>query len=419
MNTLRVRIALLLVVLILAVEGLLAAAALLVLGPPGSPHSIEPVARQVLMLATLASGGKAEDVPGLAPTIALPDGHLEPGLTEWLRHTLHHMGSGLAVEVLRPPPPAAYVVAIPIEGRGWLAMPMPDLPPPEGLFRPLLQYLFLITVTAIPVALLAAYRMTRPLALLEDAISRVGPDARLPELPVRGPAEVRATAVALNRLSARLQSAVESRMRLVAAAGHDLRTPMTRMRLRAEFLEPEDRGPWLSDLEELDHIADSAIALVREEVTPEASEPQRLDVLMGEVLAELSDQGLNAAGDTISPVSANIGKLAAKRALRNLVINAATHGRGAKVSVGMLEGRAAVTIQDDGPGLTEAQLAQVFEPFFRADPGRGKPILGAGLGLSIAHEIVTRAGGQIRIANRLPHGLKVEVLLPIAAASAG
>jgi signal transduction histidine kinase len=230
------------------------------------------------MLAALA-GNAQNDAPGVDLAPEQPRGMPEPALTGWLRETLHGFGSTLEVTVTRPPPPGAYVFAIPIDGRGWLAMPMPDLPPPGGVFRPLLQFLFLITGTALAVALLATYRITRPLALLEDAIARVGPGATLPQLPERGPAEVRATASALNRLSSRLKSAVDSRMRLVAAAGHDLRTPMTRMRLRAEFLPPEERERWLSDLDELDRIADSAIALVREEVAPETAAPLRIDEL--------------------------------------------------------------------------------------------------------------------------------------------
>jgi signal transduction histidine kinase len=105
----------------------------------------------------------------------------------------------------------------------------------------------------------------QPLALLESAVEQVGPDGALPILPERGPAEVRATAKALNSLSSRLKRAMESRMRLVAAAGHDLRTPITRMRLRAEFVgDDEERARWLTDLDELERIADSAILLVRE-----------------------------------------------------------------------------------------------------------------------------------------------------------
>ena len=132
--------------------------------------------------------------------------------------------------------------------------------------RGLLRWLALITFGATAIAVFVANRMVKPLVLLESAVELVGPDGILPHLPERGPAEVRATAKALNSLSSRLRAAIESRMRLVAAAGHDLRTPITRLRLRAEFIEDEEeRARWLNDLDELERIADSAILLVREE----------------------------------------------------------------------------------------------------------------------------------------------------------
>jgi signal transduction histidine kinase len=416
MNTLRVRIALVFVLLILAVEGSILGAALLVLGPPGPPHSIDPLARQVVMLAGLAATAP-QPTPFVSPTPDVLRGAPEPALTDWLRQALRGLGSDLAARVERPASPGPFVVAVPIEGRGWLEMPMPDLPPPGGFFRPLLVFLFVVTSTAVTVALLAAYRITKPLALLENAVANVGQGTMLPELPERGPAEVKATAAALNRLSARLRSAVESRMRLVAAAGHDLRTPMTRMRLRAEFLAPEERVRWLADIEELDRIADSAIALVREEVAPEATSTLWIDELAKSVLRDLSAQGLKVDAGPIEPAAVCAGRLALSRALRNLVINAATHGGGATVCVKNVGRMLCLTVDDDGAGIPDAQLARALEPFYRADPARGQIVPGAGLGLSIANEIITRAGGELILANRRPHGLRAEVRLPLVSIS--
>lgn len=124
----------------------------------------------------------------------------------------------------------------------------------------------LIILGSTAISIFAASKIIRPLQLLEDAIGRIGADGVLPPIPETGSGEVRVTAQALNTLSSRLKTAMESRMRLVAAAGHDLRTPMTRMRLRAEFIaDDEERQKWFDDLEELDAIADSAIRIVREE----------------------------------------------------------------------------------------------------------------------------------------------------------
>jgi signal transduction histidine kinase len=238
----------------------------------------------------------------------------------------------------------------------------------------------------------------------------------VPELPERGPAEVRATAKALNSLSTRLKRAMESRMRLVAAAGHDMRTPITRMRLRAEFVaDEEERTKWLSDLDELERIADSAIMLVREETGAAAPELVRLDELVSDIGADLREQSLDVEVEDVQPVTVRVSRFKLNRALRNLIINAATHGVRARVSVNAPNGpMARIVIADDGPGIPAAVIDQVFEPFFRADPARRQDIPGAGLGLTIARELVQRAGGSISIANGPGGGLVQVVELPKA-----
>ena len=300
-------------------------------------------------------------------------------------------------------------------------MPLQDLPPPGPPWMLLVGYMALIAMGATAVALFAAAKMSRPLVMLEQAITSIGPDGNLPTLPESGPDEVRATARALNRLSARLRTAMESRMRLVAAAGHDLRTPMTRLRLRAEFLPDEERDQWLNDLEELDRIADSAIGLVREEAEPGSAEPLPLDRLIPALVDDLAGLGIDVRLGAVEPAWTRAGPLALKRALRNLIINAATHGGGATVEVFLRHEAPTVVISDRGPGIPPELVEQVFEPFFRVDPGRRQQVPGAGLGLAIAREIVVRCGGGIAIRNRDGGGLIQTVTLapvPLAARAA-
>jgi signal transduction histidine kinase len=210
---------------------------------------------------------------------------------------------------------------------------------------------------------------------------------------------------------------MESRMRLVAAAGHDLRTPITRMRLRAEFVaDAEERERWLNDLDELERIADSAILLVREEWVKAPPELIELDQLVGSIGEELRDQNLDVTETAVAPVKVRANRLALNRALRNLIINAATHGVRARVEVAHTNGTARIVIEDDGPGLPPDLIGRVFEPFFRADPARRQGIRGAGLGLTIAREIVQRAGGTIAISNGANGGLRQIVELPKAEA---
>jgi signal transduction histidine kinase len=265
----------------------------------------------------------------------------------------------------------------------------------------------------VAVALWFAYRITRHLAVLERVAATIDADGILPRLPESGPAELRATARALNTMTAKLKNAAESRMRLVAAAGHDLRTPMTRMRLRAEFLDDEDRSLWLNDLEELDHIADSAIQLVREETQRERNQLVRVDEIISEICQDLSSMAASVTIMKMEAVTISSAPLALTRAVRNLVMNAATHGGGAFVSVGLEDySTALITIDDEGPGIPDQSLSRVFEPFFRVDPARRKSGPGAGLGLAIAKEIVERHGGKLTLQNRSPRGLRQRIMFP-------
>jgi signal transduction histidine kinase len=284
--------------------------------------------------------------------------------------------------------------------------------PKEEMRYALAGWFLLVAIGTVGVALWFAYRITRHLAVLERVAATIDADGVVPQLPESGPAELKATARALNTMTARLKNAAESRMRLVAAAGHDLRTPMTRMRLRAEFLDEEDRSMWLKDLEELDHIADSAIQLVREETRRERSQFLRVDEIITEICRDLASMKASVTIRKIEAVTISSAPLALTRAVRNLVINAATHGGGAFVTVGLENSSALITIDDEGPGIPDHSMSRVFEPFFRVDPARRKSGPGAGLGLAIAKEIVERHGGKLTLQNRSPRGLRQEIIFP-------
>jgi signal transduction histidine kinase len=410
LNTLRAKLVLLLAAVIVSVVGVLTSVLLYLFRPPGG-HHIEPIAEQVLMLERVA----AQSPSALVILPAPPPGREKPAITRWLKDELAKHESNLDVTVSSIDPTKPQIVSIPVKG-GWIELPIPDLPPRDSGWHVLASWLALITLGAIAIAVFIANRMIQPLVLLEKAIASVGPDAMLPELPVKGPAEVKVAARALNSLSSRLKSAMESRMRLVAAAGHDMRTPITRMRLRAEFVtDDDDRTMWLKDIDELEHIADSAVLLVREESFGSQVEHFRLDELIAGIVEELRhlDYKVELQSSVAAPVHGS--RMALNRAFRNLIINAATHGKGASVRVETSGDHARVVVEDEGPGIPAELMGQVFEPFFRADPARRQNIPGAGLGLTIAREIVRRAGGDIHIRNREHGGLEQDVEIPLAA----
>jgi signal transduction histidine kinase len=338
-------------------------------------------------------------------------GQPRPKLTNLLQSQLRSAGSDLEVVVTQPPESAHPVASIKLKS-GWIAFPVPDRHGKEHILSALAGWFLLVAIGTVGVAMWFAYRITRHLAVLERVAATIDADGVLPRLPETGPAELKATARALNTMTMRLKNAAESRMRLVAAAGHDLRTPMTRMRLRAEFLDEEDRPLWLSDLEELDRIADSAIQLVREETQRERSQLLRVDEIITEICRDLASMQASVTIMKIEAVTISSAPLALTRAVRNLVINAATHGEGAFITVGLENSTASITIDDEGPGIPDQSMSRVFEPFFRVDPARRKSGPGAGLGLAIAREIVERHGGKLTLQNRSPKGLRQQIIFP-------
>lgn len=413
MRSLGTRLALLLAAAIILVVITSSFAASLVMRGPHPNKMMEPLARQLHILAKLAEEDRAAALSaGVVVSPVAAAGARDEKLSEFLTEALHRTGEANEAIVSRgsmpPPNPTA---SLRLSDGAWIVVPMSEFGPPPDRWKILAGWLTLIVIGSTIVSVFAASKITKPLRLLERALADIEPDGTIPHVPETGPGEIRVTARALNRLSARVKAATESRMRLVAAAGHDLRTPMTRMRLRAEFItDDEDRSKWLSDLEELDQIADSAIGLVREEVSRDSLQEIRLDLIVARIVAELIAIGMNVRSGELQAATICAGPLAITRALRNLLINAATHGETAVVALSCLDDMIVIKIDDTGPGIPQERLGQVFEPFFRIDIARQKSFPGAGLGMAIAKEIVSRFDGEIKVRNRQPKGLEQMVV---------
>lgn len=410
MRSLRFRIAAILIGAIVVVVLVATTAVIFALNQPDPDRMVVPVASQIVAISAFLD----ENIDSASqPAVEAEEmGPLRPDLTAALQARLNDNGMDLPVTVHDKIGQGGQLAVVEVAGRQ-LAVEFPNMdgPPPE-LWIALAYWLGLIVLGVIAVSLFMAYRVTRPFAMLENAINSVGSDGVIPPIPEVGSGEARQTASALNRLSARLKSAVESRMRLVAAAGHDLRTPMTRMRIRAEFLPDEDRDSWVKDIDELELIADSAIRLVREEVSWGDHSPVELDKLLAETVEELQAQHYRIAlGRLDQAIIDLLPSLAMRRALRNLLINAATHGKGGIVSLTANGPSVVIEITDKGPGIPQDLLARIFEPFFRAEPGRVQTIPGAGLGLAIAKEIIERSGGQLEVRNGPAGGLVQTITL--------
>jgi signal transduction histidine kinase len=275
-----------------------------------------------------------------------------------------------------------------------------------------------MTAAAAVLTLWAVRRLTAPVRTLAAAAEALGRDVNAPPLPEDGPTEVAVAAVAFNTMAARIRRFVQDRTELLTAIGHDLRTPITRLKLRAEFVEDdEQRGKILADLEELEAMVSATLAFGRDARTTEAVSALDLAELLRTILDEAGDahadilDKLKYEGPAHLTVRAR--SLSLKRALVNLTSNAINYGGSATVRLLDAEDRTVVVeIEDEGPGIPSTELDRVFEPFHRGEPSRSRETGGVGLGLPIARNIMRAHGGDVTIANRPSGGVKATVTLP-------
>lgn len=257
-------------------------------------------------------------------------------------------------------------------------------------------------------------RLSRPLRDLADSADRLGRGETVPALETeRGPEEVRRAAHAFNAMAARIRRFVDDRTRILAAVSHDLRTPITNLRLRVELLEEgETKSRMLETLDELRATVEATLSFTREELGEEAVRAD-LSTLVESVCDDYADTGRPVhftVADRL-PLICRTGSL--RRALRNLIDNALAYGTTARVSIRSDGAGAEITIADDGPGIPVHDMERVFEPFVRLEASRNRRTGGVGLGLSIARSVIRGHGGDIRLSNRPGGGLDAIIMIPI------
>lgn len=262
--------------------------------------------------------------------------------------------------------------------------------------------------------------VTAPMRRLAGAAQQLGPalrsDAPLPRLDeAGGTREVREAARVFNAMAAQLQQQFRARSLLMAAVSHDLRTPLTRLRLRLERLEDAALAQrCIADLREMDALVESALELVRSEQALEPARPTDLLALVQALADDRAEQGeaVHCEGEA---ATARVQPVALRRVLNNLLDNALRHGTQAWLALRREGGTVSISVDDDGPGIPEAQLQAALDPFVQlADDPRGRHRAGLGLGLHIAHDLVRRQGGTLSLHNREGGGLRALVRLPLA-----
>jgi signal transduction histidine kinase len=276
----------------------------------------------------------------------------------------------------------------------------------------LLLTLAVLLVSVIALTLLAVRWLTRPLGVLATAADELGRDIRRAPLAEQGPVEVQRAAAAFNTMQARLQTYLREREQMLAAVSHDLRTPITRLRLRAELIEDEAlRAKFARDLAEMESMTTAALDFLRGAHVSEALQPVDVAALLESLQSDMEEAGhaVQVHAQATAPYPAR--PLALKRCLTNLIENAIKYGKSAEVRLEDDGRELRITVADHGPGIPEAELERVFEPFYRVESSRSRETGGVGLGLSVARDIVRAHGGELTLRNRPAGGLEAVVTL--------
>jgi signal transduction histidine kinase len=268
-------------------------------------------------------------------------------------------------------------------------------------------------VAIVVVAVLLLRWATRPLRDLAMAAERFSLDQTPHPLDETGPAEVRRAARAFNTMRERVQRLVAERMQALAAVSHDLRTPITRLRLRSELMEDEATRDLVdADLSEMEGMIDSTLEFLRGGVSSEPVRPIDIVSAIETIVDDQADQGRSI---TLSGLGHGrvLGRLLAlKRAFWNIIGNAVKYADHAEVKISETPTDLVIVIEDDGPGIPAAEIERVFQPFVRLEESRGRETGGTGLGLTIARAVIRSHGGEITLSNRAAGGLSVMITLP-------
>jgi len=311
-------------------------------------------------------------------------------------------------------PKELVLVSLKLDTGIWLNVATPIQTPPPFFSTRLWLSMSVMLIAVSIISYLIVGRMTAPLTQLSQAAEKLGTDVKASAIPESGPEEVRRTAHAFNVMQNRIRSFVEDRTQMLGAIAHDLGTPITRLRLRAEFVEDHDlRKKMLRDLDDMQQMVASTLAFIREEATSEPRSIVDLASLLARVCDDVQDTGANVElAKAPRGILLECGPIGLRRALGNLIENAAKYGKNATVSMEAEDGFVKIIVDDEGPGIPLSRQNDVFQPFRRLDESRNQDIAGTGLGLAIARTIVRAHGGDISLSNRDEGGLRAELRLP-------
>jgi signal transduction histidine kinase len=280
---------------------------------------------------------------------------------------------------------------------------------------PWMTTLLFAVISVSLLSLWAARALTAPLSSFARAAEEFSLDGAAAPLPERGPAEIRSVAKALNRMRQRITALIDDRTKMLAAISHDLRTPITRMRLRSEFIEDDgQRSRMLGDLDQMRSMLESVLSFLRNDRRLESMTLADIASTLQLITDQFTDMGHKVVYDGPQHAMATVRPDDLHRGITNLVENAVKFGAETRIRLIAAPDVMTIEVEDDGPGISDARKDTMMEPFVRGDEARNMDeASGFGLGLSIARSIVLAHGGELSLNDRAPHGLIVRIRLPV------
>ncbi len=312
-----------------------------------------------------------------------------------------------------PPDGVSMLTQVRLQDGTWATFDTQLTPAAANLPWRLLLTLAILLAAVLLLSYVAVRWITRPLNVLASAADQLGRDINRPPLPESGPLEVSRAAHAFNTMQIRLIQFIDERTHLLTAMSHDLKTPITRMRLRTELLDNNNlREKFESDLVEMESMVTQTLEFMRGLAHREPKQPVDVMGLLESLQADNEAMGrtVTVDGRVTRPFLAVPQLL--KRCISNLVDNATAYGQRAEIRVDEGSSELTIRVRDHGPGIPDSELETVFEPFFRLEGSRSRETGGTGLGLSIARNIARAHGGEVRLRNHENGGLEAILTLP-------
>jgi signal transduction histidine kinase len=371
-----------------------------------------PAAERPRLFADIARAFPQLDIASLPPGAAAaanePDGFNLHGLR-------HRLGGSYRIFTLEQEEDSRKIgIALP-DGAMISAKMLPDQRQRPFWGGPWMMTLLFAVISVTLLGLWAARALTAPLSSFAKAAEDFSLNGAAAPLPERGPEEIRSVAKAFNRMRERITALIDDRTKMLAAISHDLRTPITRMRLRSEFIEDDGhRSRMLRDLDQMRSMLESVLSFLRNDRKLESMTLADIATTLQLVSDQFADMGHKVAYDGPAHAMATVRPDDLHRSVTNLVENAVRFGAEATIRLRMSLDTVTIDIEDDGPGISDARKGFMLEPFVRGDDARNMDeAAGFGLGLSIAHAIVLAHGGELSLNDRQPHGLMVRIRLPV------